>query len=175
MKHNKRFKSDKNKSGFYRLIGRYMYKHVARLSCFIFLLASTQIVNAIEWYSAPELTDKQLESFRWLDSDTNCEVLASKVELAVSVLDTKTFDVLDKGEVQSYASENCDLSNFKHHIIARGLYFCCIGAFGVATVDDKLIVGYSGLGKTPTYQKSAVIVGLNKLPSEVFTVVFVSE
>ncbi|MBF7074586.1 hypothetical protein ISG33_14365 [Glaciecola sp. MH2013] len=143
--------------------------------CFVFMLLSAESVAADDWYRAPDLTDEQLESFSWLDSSTNCEVIASKADLAVSALKEDTFLSIDRHEIKKYAGDRCDLQRFEYYILARGLFFCCLGEFGVAKVEDKIVVGYSGLGKTPELQKSAVVIGLNQMPSEVFTIVFVSE
>ena len=143
--------------------------------CILLLFIFNCSSFADEWYNVPTLPDDDWDRLTWLSSDTNCEIVASKVDLAIRELKTNHFKSINEVQVKDYVGENCKLTKGKVYVLARGLYFCCNGSFGVAKIDNSIFVAYSGLGKTPKYKRSAVVIALTELPNDVYTGVFVTE
>ena len=143
--------------------------------CIFLLFLFNYSAFANEWYNVPTLPDDDWDRLTWLSSDINCEIVASKVDLAIQELEANNFISINEYQLRSYIGENCKLPKSKVYVLARGLYFCCNGSFGVAQIDNSIFVAYSGLGKTPKFKRSAVVIALSELPSNVYTGVFVTE
>lgn len=77
--------------------------------------------------------------------------------------------------MQDYAGANCNLPKDSIYILIRGVYFGGNGSFGVGEANNNLVVVYSGLSKQPVFERSALVVAVKKLPTQIYVGVHVVE
>jgi hypothetical protein len=105
-----------------------------------------------------------------------CEVLASKMPMAVVTLDSTPVIPLDQIAAISYAGSCAQSSPGTSQYLVRAVYGQRgTGVYSVRRRGDDLLVEHSSLGRTFTYTKSALVVSLPFAPNHVYISVSIDE
>jgi hypothetical protein len=135
---------------------------------FLLLILLSDFCFANDWLNINEMPESDWDTITWKDDNHQCEIVASKIGWANHYLEIEPFIQLSSVQVNDYAGANCILPKDMIYVLVRGVYFGGNGSFGIGEANNNLVVVYSGLGKQPVFEHSALVVAVKKLPTKIY-------
>lgn len=131
------------------------------------------------WLFYPNESNEDYREKEWIEQGEAriCEVAKSRVELALTALNEKSFvSIQSRRELESFlgASVSCaeNVSNDYQPYLLRAVYSKTNGGFRVGiSEDDAIFVVYEQLGTVSTVYQTALVVFLKNEPSNLYVTI----